>query len=81
MFFNVCLLSRSFLLCADWRKFDSLVDEEPQGNERWDLNSREVVAIALLAFPAPPPECPGELTHRIVLHKKAFCNTDNTVSR
>ena len=32
MFFNVCLHSRSFLLCADWQKSDSSVDAEPQEN-------------------------------------------------
>ena len=30
VFVNVCLHSRSFPLRADWRKCDSLVDEEPQ---------------------------------------------------
>ena len=59
--------------------FDSLVDEEPQGNWRWNSNS-SLVAIALLPFPALPPECPGELTHRIVLHEKVFQSTDNTLS-
>ena len=29
---NVCLHSRSFPLRADWRKLDSSVDGEPQGN-------------------------------------------------
>ena len=31
-FFNVCLHSHSFPLHADWRKSDSSVDTEPQGN-------------------------------------------------
>ena len=34
LFLNVCLLSRSFPLRADSRKFDSSVDREPQGNWR-----------------------------------------------
>ena len=34
--FNVCLHSRSFPFHADWRKSDSSVDEEPQGNWRWN---------------------------------------------
>ena len=33
VFFNVCLHSRLFLLCADWQKFDSSVNREPQGND------------------------------------------------
>ena len=44
MFFNVCLHLSSFPLRADWRKFDSSVDGEPQGNWRWNSNSRDVVA-------------------------------------
>ena len=42
-FFNVCLRSRSFPLHADWRKSDSSVDREPQGNWSWNSNSRYVV--------------------------------------
>ena len=44
VFFNVCLHSRSFLLLADWRKSDSSVDGESQGNWRRNSNSRDVVA-------------------------------------
>ena len=44
VFFNVCLHSRSFLLLADWRKSDSFVDGESQGNWRRNSNSRDVVA-------------------------------------
>ena len=44
VFFNVCLHSRSFPLLADWRKSDSSVDGKPQGNWRWNSNSRDVVA-------------------------------------
>ena len=35
-FFNVCSHSHSFSLRADWRKSDSSVDGEPQGN--WKRN-------------------------------------------
>ena len=35
-FFNVCSHSHSFWLRADWRKSDSSVDGEPQGN--WKRN-------------------------------------------
>ena len=40
MFFSVCLHSRSFLLCANWQKSDSSVKVEPQGNYRWNSNSK-----------------------------------------
>ena len=43
VFFNVCLHSRSFLRRADWRKSDSSVDGETQGNWRWNSNYRDVV--------------------------------------
>ena len=43
VFFNVCLHSLSFRLRADWRKSDRSVDGEPQGNWRWNSNSRDVV--------------------------------------
>ena len=61
MVFNVCLHSRSFPLRADWRKSDSSVDGESQGN--WNLNSRGVVAIACVAatsFPGFSPTRPTE---------------------
>ena len=44
VFFNVCFHSTSFPLCADWQKSNSLVDREPQGNWRQNLNFRDVVA-------------------------------------
>ena len=44
VFFNVCLHSRSFPLLANWRKSDSFVDGESQGNWRWNSNFRDVVA-------------------------------------
>ena len=37
VFLNVCFHSRSLTLRADWRKSDSTVDGEQQGN--WRLNS------------------------------------------
>ena len=42
VFFNLCLHSHLFPLRADWRKSDSSVDGEPQGNWRWNSNSRDV---------------------------------------
>ena len=43
VFFNVCLHWRSFPLGADWPKSDSSVNGEPQGNWRWNSNSRDIV--------------------------------------
>ena len=40
-------ISRSFPLRTDWRKSDSSVDGEPQGNWRWSSNSK-------LSFLFPP---------------------------
>ena len=42
--FQCLLVSRSFPLLADWRKSDSSVDREQQGNWRWNSNSRDAVA-------------------------------------
>ena len=53
VFFNVCLHLRSFPLCADWRKSNSSVDGEPQGN--W--SSRDVVA-RFPAFSLPAARVP-----------------------
>ena len=61
VFFNVCLHSRSFPLCADWRKFDSSVDEEPQGNWRWNSNSRDVVSSSPSSFPRRRQSAPESL--------------------
>jgi len=41
---NLFTNSRSCPLCTDWWKSDSSVDREPQGNSRWNSNSRDVVA-------------------------------------
>ena len=57
VFFNICLPSRSFLLRADWRKSDSSVDGEPQGNWRWHSNSRDVVASSP-SFSRPAARAP-----------------------
>ena len=60
--FNVCLHLRSFPLCADWRKSNSSVDGEPQGN--W--SSRDVVAsfpsFSLPAARVPRRAC-SQATH------------------
>ena len=44
VFLNVYLHSGSFPLRADWRKLDGSVDGEPQGNWKYNSNSRDVVA-------------------------------------
>ena len=68
--FQCCLHSRSFLLRTDWQKYESSVNREPQVNWRWNSNPRDIVGYgwlqALLPFPTPPPEHPGELAHRLV---------------
>ena len=64
---DTCLHSHSFPLLTDWRNSDSSVDREPQGNWKWNSNSRHVVAsYPKLPFPAPPPEHPGGLAGRLV---------------
>ena len=61
VFFNVCLHSRLFPLCADWRKSNCSVDGEPQGNWRWNSSPRDVVASSpffyLPAAGAPRRAC------------------------
>ena len=57
VFFYVCLHSRSLLLGADWRKYDSSVDGEPQGNWRWNSNSRGVVTSSP-SFSRPAARAP-----------------------
>ena len=52
---NFC--SRSFPLRTDWRKSDSSVDGEPQGNWRRNSNSRDVVASSP-SFSRPAARAP-----------------------
>ena len=52
------------------------VDEEPQGNRRYNSNSRDIVASPS-SFHASPPECPGEITRRLAKIKKKFVTHDN----
>ena len=42
--FQCLFILCSFVLCTDWWTYDSWADEEPQGNWRWNSNSRDVVA-------------------------------------
>ena len=62
MFF---LHSHSFPLRSDWGKTDSSVNGEPQGNWRWNSNSRGVIA-SYPFFSAPPTKRPGELACRLI---------------
>ena len=58
VFSNVCLHLCSFPLRADWRKSESSVDGEPQGNWRLNLNSRDLVASSLsFSKKAPQRTC------------------------
>ena len=59
--FHGFLHSRSFPYRVDWRKSDSSVDGEPQGNWRWNSNSRERRSYQL----SHPPERPVELARRL----------------
>ena len=58
------LILHSFLLRLDWWKCDSSVDGEPQGNWRWNSNSRDVFASSP-SFSRPALPRPGELAHRL----------------
>ena len=64
VFLSICLHLHSFLLHADWRKYDSSVDREPQGNWRWNSNSRDVVASSS-SFSSPAARGPVELALRL----------------
>ena len=57
----VITLGKRFLtfvyIHADWRKSDSSVDGEPQGNWRWNSNPRDVVASSP-SFSRPAARAP-----------------------
>ena len=79
-FFNVCSHSHSFWLRADWRKSDSSVDGEPQGN--W---KRNLTLQALLPYrPAarePLRACSqtsrggGGRREKLISHSRSFFKT------
>ena len=73
---NVCLNSRSFPLRADWRKSDSSVDGEPQGNWRWNSNSGDVVASSP-SFSRPA----ARASRRACSQAKANRNNANHLTR
>ena len=58
--FTLC----SFPLRTDWWKYDTSVDEEPQGNWRRNSNSRDVVA-SFSSFTRPSARTPRELARRL----------------
>ena len=83
VFFNVCLHSRSFSLRADWRKSDSSVIGEPQGNWRRNSNSRDVVASSP-SFPRPSTRAPRTACSQANWEKKKrnfFCCVHNSMKR
>ena len=54
---NVCLHLHTFPPRADWRKSESTVDGEPQGNWRRNSNRRDVVASSP-SFSSPAARAP-----------------------
>ena len=78
MFFNVCLHSRSFPLRTDWRKSDSSIDREPQGNWRRNSNFREVVASSP-SFSRPAARAPRRAcSQALPAQRKRLIKTNNT---
>ena len=53
--------SVSVYIRADWRKSDSSVDREPQGNWRWNSNSNDVVASSPSFLPPRRQSAPESL--------------------
>ena len=70
------LHSRSFPLHADWRKSDSSVDGEPQGNWRRNSNSGDVVASSP-TFSRPAARAPWRACSQV----KANRNNANHLTR
>ena len=58
-FFNVWLHARSFPLRVDWRKSDSSIDREQQGNWSRNSYSRDIVARFPFFFSHPTARAPG----------------------
>ena len=63
----VYIILRSFLLHADCPKSDSSVDGEPQGNRRWNSNSRDVVSSSP-CFSHPATRAPRRAYSQAMLH-------------
>ena len=79
IFASVCLHSRSSPLHADWRKSDSSVDGEPQGNWRRNSNSKDlVVSSTFFSHPAdrvPRIACLQANGRTAVIRRKALLKT------
>ena len=64
----------SFPLHEDWRKIDSSVNREPQGNWRWNSNSRDLVAWKLsFLFPPHHQSTPESLLAGYLQGKPTTC--------
>jgi len=67
---------------ADWREFDSSVNGEPQGNWRWNWNSRDVVAsspsFSRPAARAPQSACSQATSHLKWSTKQNYCEVSNS---
>ena len=79
-FFNVCSHSHSFSLRADWRKSDSSVDGEPQGNWKWNLTLQALLPYRLAAR-EPLRACSqtsrggGGRREKLISHSRSFFKT------
>ena len=70
---NVCLPSHSFPPRPNWRKSESTVDWEPQGNWRRNSNSRDVVASSP-SFSCPAARAPRRAFSQANLYKQTNKN-------
>ena len=73
--FSMFVFISFLLLRADWRKSDSSVNAEPQGNWRWNSNSREVVASSP-SFSRPTTCVPRELACRLHFNCSSITSID-----
>ena len=76
VFFNICLHLCSSPLRADWRKSDSSCLQGTTGELDVEFKfQRHTCSLqALLPFPAPPPERPGEFARRLVVLRSRLFN-------
>ena len=70
---NVCLPSHSFPPRPNWRKSESTVDWEPQGNWRRNSNSRDVVTSSP-SFSRPAARAPWRAFSQANLYKQTNKN-------
>ena len=77
-FFNVCSHSHSFSLRADWRKSDSSVDGEPQGNWKWNFTLQALLPYRPAArepLRACSQTSPGGRREKLISHSRSFFKT------